>query len=123
VLDINWLATLFLPAALVGAILGVGLARYAVRVLLVPLIPELADTPYELIFRLRGLRLTTLTIGSTSVTIRGPVVLRTKSGQTPQDLGRTYPLSEIAAEIEGRVGTVKEPERKSMQNQQESGAA
>jgi len=34
-----------------------------------------------------------------------------------------YPLSEIAAEIEGRVGTVKEPERKSMQSQQESGAA
>jgi hypothetical protein len=30
------------------------------------------------------------------VTIRGPVVLRTKSGQTPQDLGRTYPLSEIS---------------------------
>jgi len=34
-----------------------------------------------------------------------------------------YPLSEIAAEIEGRVGTVKELERKSMQNQHESGAA
>ncbi|HET6292622.1 MAG TPA: hypothetical protein VFG33_04590 [Kribbella sp.] len=96
VLDINWLATLFLPAALLGAILGIGLARYAVRVLLDPLIPELADTPYELIFRLRGLRLTTLGIGTTAVTIRGPVLLRTKSGQTPEDLARTYQLSEIS---------------------------
>jgi hypothetical protein len=95
VLDVYWPAYLFLPAMWLGMVLGVGLARYAERVLLVPVVPELADTQYELFFRLRGLRLTTLTVGTESVTIQGRAMLRNRSGLNPSDLGRTYPLTAI----------------------------
>ncbi|WP_041289074.1 hypothetical protein [Kribbella flavida] len=88
-----WPAFLFLPALWAGVVLCVALARYAERTLLVPAVPELADTPYELAFRLRGLRLTTLVLGKDSVTIQSIPLGR--RGPKPADLARTYPLSKV----------------------------
>ncbi|WP_145804850.1 cytochrome d ubiquinol oxidase subunit II [Kribbella amoyensis] len=100
-LGVYWLAFLFLPGMWLGMVIGVALARYAERVLLVPLEPGLADTPYELGFRLRGVRLTTLTLGKSTVSIKGQPVLRAaRSGLTSDDLGRTYPLSKVTGVFE-----------------------
>jgi drug/metabolite transporter (DMT)-like permease len=99
-----WPAFLALPALLVGVVVGALPARYADRVLLVPVVPELADTPYELIFRLRGLQLTAVLLGADSVTIQSRPVLRT---QSTDDLGKTYPLSSITGVFEVALSGVE----------------
>jgi hypothetical protein len=93
VLDVPVLLSVALLAgALVGAFLGAFLGLSAQRAILAPVLPELAATQYEPVFPLRGVLLTTLTVGTTSVTVRGRTV-RTRgvagAGQ------RTYPLTAI----------------------------
>ncbi|GAB2680792.1 hypothetical protein GCM10009743_66060 [Kribbella swartbergensis] len=99
-----WPVWLALPALLVGIVTGGRLARYADRVLLVPVLPELADTPYELIFRLRGLQLTAVLLGSDSLTIQSRPVLRSQSAD---DLAKTYPLSSITGVFEVALSGVE----------------
>ena len=86
-----WPAILALPALIVGVVGGLALARYADRVLLVPVVPELADTPYELVFRLRGIPLAAVLVGADSVTVQSHPVPRS------EQQFRTYPLSAITA--------------------------
>lgn len=99
-----WPALLALPGLLVGIVAGASLARYADRVLLVPVVPELADTPYELIFRLRGLQLTAVLLGADSVTIQSRPVLRS---QSTDDLAKTYPLSDVTGVFEVALSGVE----------------
>lgn len=89
-----WPAILALPALIVGVVGGLALARYADRVLLVPVVPELADTPYELVFRLRGLPLAAVLVGADSVTIQSHPVPRS------EQQFRTYPLAEVTGTFE-----------------------
>ena len=89
-----WPAILALPGLIVGVVAGLALARYADRVLLVPVVPELADTPYELVFRLRGLPLAAVLVGADSVTIQSHPVPRSA------EQFRTYPLTEVTGTFE-----------------------
>lgn len=86
-----WPAILALPGLIVGIVGGLALARAADRALLVPFDPELAGTPYELVFRLRGIPLAAVLVGTDSVTVQSHPVPRSE-----QQL-RTYPLSAITA--------------------------
>jgi hypothetical protein len=95
VIDLDWLATLFLPAAVVGGIIGMGFGRYAERVLMVPPVAELAESPYELSFRLRGLTKLRLVIGSDAVTLLEKVRVRTADGPSTDEKARTYPFADI----------------------------
>jgi hypothetical protein len=101
---VYWPAFLALPALLVGLVGGVVLARYADRALLVPVVPELADTPYELIFRLRGPQLTTVMLAADSLTVQSRPVLRSGASD---DLARTYPLSAITGVFEVELSGVE----------------
>ncbi|GAA1563717.1 hypothetical protein GCM10009789_16050 [Kribbella sancticallisti] len=78
---------LVLPAAIVGAIIGAALGRYGERRLMQPAIAELADTQYELAFRVRGLTTLRLFVDDKSVSLRERV--RTGAGSV------TYPLEAI----------------------------
>ena len=89
-----WPAILALPGLIVGVVAGLALARYADRVLLVPVIPELAETPYELVFRLRGLPLAAVLVGADSVTVQSHPVPRSA------EQFRTYPLTEVTGTFE-----------------------
>jgi hypothetical protein len=93
VLDIPGLAIALLVGALVGAFLGAFLGLSAQRAILAPVLPELAATQYEPAFPLRGVLLTTLTVGTTSVTVRGRTVW---TRGVPGAGQRTYPLTAIA---------------------------
>lgn len=99
-----WPVWLALPALLLGIVAGGSLARYADRVLLVPVLPELADTPYELVFRLRGMQLTAVLLGADSVTIQSRRLLRS---QAVADLAKTYPLSAITGVFEVALSGVE----------------
>ncbi|GAA1539123.1 hypothetical protein GCM10009741_47300 [Kribbella lupini] len=76
-----------------GAGVGVALAAYAERTLLVPVDPELAGTPYELAFRLRGLWGTSIVLGTETVSIH--TIPRKLRGANPEDLRRTYPFTKV----------------------------
>jgi hypothetical protein len=89
-----WPAILALPDFIVGVLAGLALARYAERVLLVPFVPELAETPYELAFRLRGVPLGTVLVTAVSVTIRSHPFPRSA------EQFRTYPLAEVTGTFE-----------------------
>jgi hypothetical protein len=93
VFDVRWLAAAIVPAALVGAFLGALLGHAAQRAIMVPLRPELAGTQYELILQLRGVLLTTVDIGTSTVTVRGRFFTAPPGGR---EAGlRTYPLSAV----------------------------
>ncbi|WP_132190016.1 MULTISPECIES: hypothetical protein [Kribbella] len=100
VLDANWLATLSLPAAIVGAILGVALGRYGQRTLMHPAVPELAESPYELTFRVRGLTRLRLVIRRTDLVLVERVPIRTAEGDSPAEKARTYPLASVTGTYE-----------------------
>ena len=89
-----WPAILALPALIVGLVVGLMLARAADRALLVPLVPELAQTPYELVFRLRGMPLAAVLIGAEAVTIQGHPFPRSA------EQSRSYPLTAITGTFE-----------------------
>ncbi|WP_427887226.1 hypothetical protein ACQHIV_30075 [Kribbella sp. GL6] len=84
-----WPAVLALPALIVGVAAGFLLARTANRALLVPFDPELAGTPYELVFRLRGMPLAAVLVGADQVTVQAHPFPRAEH-QT-----RSYPLTAI----------------------------
>ncbi|MFF0339067.1 hypothetical protein [Kribbella sp. NPDC004875] len=89
-----WPAVLALPGLIIGIVGGLALARAADRALLVPFIPELAGTPYELVFRLRGIPLAAVLVDADSVTIQSHPVPRSEHQL------RTYPLSGITGTYE-----------------------
>ncbi|WP_328989623.1 hypothetical protein OG394_25640 [Kribbella sp. NBC_01245] len=53
VLDFDWLPRLFIVAGLVGALIGRAIGAAGNRVISYPADPELADSSYELVYRLR----------------------------------------------------------------------
>ncbi|MFF0266147.1 hypothetical protein [Kribbella sp. NPDC004536] len=96
-----WPAVLALPALIVGIFAGLALARAAERALLVPFVPELASTPYELVFRLRGIPLAAVLVGADDVTIQSHPVPRSEH-QT-----RSYPLTAITGSHEFSLSGVE----------------
>jgi hypothetical protein len=92
VLDVPALTLALVVGVVFGTFLGAVLGLFAQRAILAPVIAELADTQYELGFQLRGVLLTTLTIGTTSVTIRGRTVW---ARGVPGESRRDYPLTAI----------------------------
>jgi hypothetical protein len=89
-----WPAILALPGLILGIVGGLALARAADRALLVPFVPELAGTPYELVFRLRGIPLAAVLVGADSVTVQSHPVPRAAHQF------RTYPLTAITGTYE-----------------------
>ncbi|WP_133783667.1 hypothetical protein [Kribbella sp. VKM Ac-2571] len=89
-----WPAILALPGLILGVVAGLALARAADRALLVPFDPELAGTPYELVFRLRGIPLAAVLVGADSVTVQSHPVPRAAHQF------RTYPLTAITGTYE-----------------------
>ncbi|WP_350279872.1 hypothetical protein [Kribbella sp. HUAS MG21] len=96
-----WPAILALPALIVGTVAGLALARAADRALLVPFVPELAGTPYELVFRLRGVPLAAVLVGADTITIQSHPVPRSEQQV------RTYPLSKITGTYEFSLSGVE----------------
>jgi hypothetical protein len=92
VLDVPALTVALVIGTVFGAFLGAFLGLSAQRAILAPVLPDLATTPYEPVFNLRGMLLTTLTIGTTSVTVRGRTV---RARGNPGADRRTYPLTAI----------------------------
>ncbi|MBB5981867.1 hypothetical protein [Kribbella solani] len=96
-----WPAVLALPGLIVGIVVGLALARLADRTLLVPFVPELAETPYELVFRLRGIPLAAVLVGADNVTIQAHPVPRSEHQFQTYSLGEvtgTYEFSLSGAE-------------------------
>ncbi|GAA1108891.1 hypothetical protein GCM10009630_02290 [Kribbella jejuensis] len=89
-----WPAVLALPGLILGIVAGLALARAADRALLVPFVPELASTPYELVFRLRGIPLAAVLVGADDVTIQSHPVPRS------DQQSRSYPLTAITGSHE-----------------------
>ncbi|MGZ0149743.1 hypothetical protein ACXJJ3_21960 [Kribbella sp. WER1] len=89
-----WPAVLALPGLIVGVVAGLVLARTADRALLVPFDPELAGTPYELVFRLRGIPLAAVLVGADTVTVQSHPVPRAEHQR------RSYPLSTVTGTYE-----------------------
>lgn len=94
VLGADSLALWSLPITIVGTILGSGFGRYAFRVLMMPAIPELADSEYELSFRMRGLTRLRLSVGADQVTLHEQMVLQTVDGETTVR-EKSYPLTAV----------------------------
>ncbi|MFI5734438.1 hypothetical protein ACIA49_30255 [Kribbella sp. NPDC051587] len=94
VLGAWWPAVLSIPAAIFGLLVGLLLARRANLALLMPVVPELAESPYELVFRLRGAPLATVLLGSDVIEIRGTPAAR------KEEQSRSYPLSAITGTFE-----------------------
>ncbi|HEY3556381.1 MAG TPA: hypothetical protein VGL05_02900 [Kribbella sp.] len=89
-----WPAILALPGLIAGIVGGLALARLADRALLVPFVPELASTPYELVFRLRGIPLAAVLVGADDVTIQSHPVPRSEQQV------RRYPLTGVTGTYE-----------------------
>ncbi|GAA3078739.1 hypothetical protein GCM10010530_01610 [Kribbella aluminosa] len=84
-----WPVVLAVPGLIVGIVAGLALARTADRALLVPFDPELAGTPYELVFRLRGIPLAAVLVGADSVTVQSHPIPRA------EHQSRSYPLTAV----------------------------
>ncbi|WP_344160933.1 hypothetical protein [Kribbella yunnanensis] len=97
VIGVWWPAILALPAAIVGLLIGLLLARRANLALLVPVVPELAESPYELVFQLRGTPLATVLLGADSVEIRSSPTAR------GEEQIRRYPLSAITGTFDATL--------------------
>ncbi|MDX6264746.1 MAG: hypothetical protein QOH84_6434, partial [Kribbellaceae bacterium] len=69
--------------------------RYGFRVLMSPAIPELADSEYELSFRMRGLTRLRLSIGADQVRLHEQMVLQGPGGQETTVREKSYPLSAV----------------------------
>ena len=93
VFDQRWIGPVVPVVALAGAFFGALLGQAAQRTVLSPLRRELAGTQYELLLSLRGVLLTTLEIGTTSVTIRARFFASPPGGRDAAR--RTYKLSEV----------------------------
>jgi hypothetical protein len=95
VLGADSLALWALPITVVGAIVGSGFGRYGFRVLMNPAIPELAESQYELSFRMRGLTRLRLSISADRVTLQEQMVLQAADGQERTVREKAYPLSAV----------------------------
>ena len=93
VLGIRWMGAAVIPAVLIGTLLAAFLGRAAQSAIMAPLRPELAGTQYELLLPLRGVLLTTLEIGTSSLTIRARFFASPPGGRDAAR--RTYQLSEV----------------------------
>jgi hypothetical protein len=93
VFDQWWLGAVIALASLAGAFFGALLGQAAQRSLLSPLRPGLAATQYELLLSVRGVLLTTLEVGTSSVTIRARFFTNPPGGR--EAARRTYQLSEV----------------------------
>ncbi|MDX6283484.1 MAG: hypothetical protein QOH03_4555 [Kribbellaceae bacterium] len=94
VLGADSLALWSLPITIVGAIVGSGFGRYAFRALMSPAIAELADSEYELSFRMRGLTRLRLSIDAGHVALHEQMVLQTVGGETTVRV-KAYPLTAV----------------------------
>ncbi|MEV6417082.1 hypothetical protein [Kribbella sp. NPDC051718] len=94
VLGAGSLALWALPITVGGTILGSGFGRYAFRALMVPAIAELADSEYELSFRMRGLTRLRLSVDASQVTLHEQMVLQTVDGESTVR-EKSYPLTAI----------------------------
>ena len=83
-----------LPITIGGAIVGTGFGRYGFRALMIPAIPELADSEYELSFQMRGLTRLRLSVGADQVTLHEQMVLQTVDGETSVR-EKSYPLTAV----------------------------
>jgi hypothetical protein len=93
VLDVRWLPAALVPGSVLGALLGALLGLSAQRAIMAPLLPELPATQYELSLPLRGVLLTTLEIGTSTVSVRARFFGNPPGGR---EAGRrTYPLAEV----------------------------
>jgi hypothetical protein len=93
-LGADWLTAWALPLTIVGAIVGTGFGRYAFRSLMSPAIPELAESQYELSFRMRGVTRLRLSIGADQVALHEYMVLQTVEGDTAVR-EKSYPLTAV----------------------------
>ncbi|GAA3568842.1 hypothetical protein [Kribbella ginsengisoli] len=94
VLGADGLTAWALPITVAGAIVGTGFGRYGFRVLMMPAIPELADSEYELSFRMRGLTRLRMSIGAEQVTLHEQMVLQTLDGESTVR-EKSYPLTAL----------------------------
>ncbi|MEU4390913.1 hypothetical protein [Kribbella sp. NPDC023855] len=105
VLDSASLALWFLPIGVGGAIIGAALAGYGFRQLMSPAIPELAESPYELSFRMRGLTRLRLSIGADQVALHELMVAQSAEGGQTTERDKRYPLTAVtgvhAVELSG----------------------
>jgi hypothetical protein len=83
-----------LPIALGGAVVGAGFGGYGFRALMMPAIAELADSEYELSFRMRGLTRLRLSVGADQVTLHEQMVLQGVDGETTVR-EKSYPLAAV----------------------------
>lgn len=95
VIDIGWLASLFPLAAVVGAGLGWAVGKSAERAITTPAIPELAESPYELVYRVRSPRNLRLTIGTESLSVKERITVGSGSDTSETDRGQDYPLDTV----------------------------
>jgi hypothetical protein len=82
-------------AAIAFAVAGGLGGRYAAHALLQPPLPELADTPYELSYRMRGLTRLRLVIGAQSVSLREKVRVKAADGDMWASDATTFPLAAV----------------------------
>lgn len=105
VLDSASLSMWFLPLGLGGAIIGGALAGYGFRQLMSPAIPELAESPYELSFRMRGLTRLRLSISADQVALHELMVVQSAEGGQTTERDKPYPLTAVtgvhAVELSG----------------------
>ncbi|WP_405063215.1 hypothetical protein OG474_16705 [Kribbella sp. NBC_01505] len=97
VIGVWWPAILAIPAVILGLLVGLLLARRANLALLVPVVPELAESPYELVFQVRGAPLATVLLGADTIQIRSSPTARN------EDQTRSYPLSAITGTFEASL--------------------
>ena len=95
VIGLHWLAALFPLTAAVGAGLGWAIGRSGERTITTPAIPELGESPYELVYRLRSPRNVRITIGAETVSIKERI--SRAPGDRSQNEGPDYPLTSITA--------------------------
>lgn len=85
----------FVPLGIAGAILGIGFGGYGFRALMSPAIPELAESPYELSFRIRGWTRLRLSIGADQVALHEQMVVQSAEGRDTTVRSKAYPFSAI----------------------------
>jgi hypothetical protein len=95
VLGYDWPSIWSLPVTVAAAIVGQGFGRYAVRALMNPAVPELADSEYELSFRMRGLTRLRLSIGDDRVALHEQMVLQGADGRQTTVREKAYPFGVI----------------------------
>lgn len=87
---------LFLPGAVVGGAIGYAIGWYGERTLMHPLVPGLAETPYELTFRMRGRARLAMVLTNSRISLQTSIRIRTAEGDSTSLRARSYPLDSIS---------------------------